>query len=130
MNSGYFFSKIMITFVKMIAEMETIARESAPSPAVKKKAAPKKQVIFRLEPELLERIKFKAAQKGLSLNAFIETYLAELVKHKIPHLPEDFVIDPVIDSFRGLLSRPTQKELEEDTKLERIWRHHHETDER
>ena len=60
----------------------------------------------------------------------METYLAELVKHKIPRLPEDFTIDPVIASFRGLLRRPTQEELEEDVKLERIWRHHHETDER
>ena len=90
----------------MITEMETQARV---------------QTVIRLRPELLNRLKFKAKQENLSLNAYVEKTLEEKTKPVLPKLPKDFEIDPVIASFSGMLREPTQEELDQDPKLAYLW---------
>jgi hypothetical protein len=118
----------MITFAKMISFMETIAterntatRKAKPhkKAAETKKAPEKVQTVLRISPELMRRVKYKARQVDVSVNAYIEDVLREAVMPKIPTLPEDFEIDPVIKSLSGIIPMrtPTQKELEEDPKF-------------
>lgn len=103
----------MITFAKMIINMGTQTRV---------------QTVIRLRPEVFARLKFKAKQENLSLNAYVEKTLEEQTKPVLPKLPKDFEIDPVIASFSGMLREPTREEIESDPKLARIWRKHYETE--
>ena len=113
--------------------METIAREktaaatrpkSSKKAKVKKteqagkKASSKAQTVLRISPELMARVKFKARQVDVSVNAYIEEVLKEAVMPQIPKLPKGFEIDPVIKSLSGIIPMrtPTQKELDEDPK--------------
>ena len=86
------------------------------------------QTVIRLRPEVFARLKFKAKQENLSLNAYVEKTLEEQTKPVLPKLPKDFEIDPVIASFSGMLREPTREEIESDPKLARIWRKHYETE--
>lgn len=79
------------------------------------------QTVIRLRPEIFARLKFKAKQENLSLNAYVEKTLDEKTKAVLPKLPKDFEIDPVIASFRGMLREPTQEELDQDPKLAYLW---------
>jgi len=90
----------------MIAEMEAQTRV---------------QTVIRLRPELMTRLKYKAKQENLSLNAYVEKTLEEQTKPVLPKLPKDFEIDPVIASFSGMLREPTQEELDQDPKLAYLW---------
>lgn len=79
------------------------------------------QTAFRLGADLLERLKYKAKRQNMSLNAYVEQVLEEAVKTKIPKLPKDFKVDPVIASFGGKLKEPAPDELEADPKLAYLW---------
>jgi len=79
------------------------------------------QTVIRLRPEVLTRLKYKAKQENLSLNAYVEKTLEEKTNPVLPKLPKDFEIDPVIASFSGMLREPTQEELDQDPKLAYLW---------
>lgn len=82
--------------------MEVIARE---------------QTVIRFRKDILNRARFKAKQKGLSLNAYLEGVVAEAVMPSIPKLPKDFKIDPVIHALSGIIPSPTPERLAADDKL-------------
>ena len=130
LNFVYFVQ--MITFAKMISFMETIAtvrtNEAArPKSSNKaktkntekprKKAAPKAQTVLRISPELMARVKYKARQVDVSVNAYIESVLREAVMPRIPRLPQDFEVSPLVKSLSGIIPAPTKEMLEEDPKL-------------
>jgi len=102
-------------------ERNTATRKAKPhKKAVETKKAPEKvQTVLRISPELMRRVKYKARQVDVSVNAYIEDVLRDAVMPRIPTLPEDFEIDPVIKSLSGIIPMrtPTQKELEEDPKF-------------
>lgn len=112
--------------------METIARErttAATRPKSSKKAKVKKteiqekkapekvQTVLRISPELMRRVKYKARQVDVSVNAYIEDVLREAVMPRIPRLPEGFEIDPVIKSLSGIIPAPSQEEIDADPRL-------------
>lgn len=92
----------MITFVKMITDMETVSRV---------------QTVIRLKPELMERVKYRAKSQGLSVNTFVENALIEATKVPIPKLPKNFKIDPLVESLSGIIPAPTKEMLESDDRL-------------
>lgn len=75
------------------------------------------QTVIRFREDILNRAKFKAKQNNMSLNAYLEEVVAEAVVPKIPKLPKDFKIDPVIESFSGIIPAPTKEQLEADDRL-------------
>lgn len=79
------------------------------------------QIAVRLRPDILERVRYKARQEKLSVNAYIEKTLQDASLAKIPKLPEDFVADRVIESFNGMIKAPSQKELDADPRLRHIF---------
>lgn len=106
--------------------METITREreaktrskKPQKKAVETKKAPEKvQTVLRISPELMRRVKYKARQVDVSVNAYIEDVLREAVMPRIPKLPEDFEIDPVIKSLSGIIPAPSQEEIDADPRL-------------
>lgn len=112
--------------------METIARERAATATrpksskqtkdkktdtQEKKAPEKVQTVLRISPELMRRVKYKARQVDVSVNAYIEDVLREAVMPRIPKLPEDFEIDPVIKSLSGIIPAPSQEEIDADPRL-------------
>lgn len=92
----------LITFAEMISEMETVART---------------QTIIRLRPELMERVKYRAKGRNMSVNAYVESVLEEATKAPIPKLPKDFKISPLIEKLSGIIPAPTQEMLESDDRL-------------
>lgn len=50
----------------------------------------------------------------------MDTNNHEAALAKIPKLPKDFRIDPVIESFNGIIPAPDPKDLEEDPRLAHI----------
>lgn len=82
-----------------------------------KKAVPKAQTVLRISPELMERVKFKARQVDVSVNAYIESVLRESVMPRIPKLPKDFEVSPLVKSISGIIPAPTKEMLEKDPKL-------------
>lgn len=83
----------------------------------RKKAAPKAQTVLRISPELMARVKYKARQVDVSVNAYIESVLREAVMPRIPRLPQDFEVSPLVKSLSGIIPAPTKEMLEEDPKL-------------
>lgn len=77
----------------------------------------KVQTVLRVTPELMARLKYKAAQVGLSVNAYIEGILQEAVMPQIPRLPQNFEISPLVHSLSGSIPAPTQEMLDADPKL-------------
>lgn len=82
-----------------------------------KKAPEKVQTVLRISPELMRRVKYKARQVDVSVNAYIEDVLREAVMPRIPTLPKDFEIDPVIKSLSGIIPAPSQEEIDADPRL-------------
>lgn len=98
---------IILNLRKRLVIMRTISR--------------KVQTAFRLDANLLSRLKRKAKAKGQSLNAYVENILtkdapAELVWPKV-NIPKE--IPEEIKALQIQEFKPfTKKELEEDPKLE------------
>ena len=82
--------------------METIARE---------------QTVIRFRKDVLNRARYKAKQYNMSLNAYLEEVVAEAVKPRIPKLPKDFKISPMVEALSGIIPAPTKEELEADDRL-------------
>ena len=82
--------------------METIAKE---------------QTVIRFRKDILNRARFKAKQRGISLNAYLEAVVAEAVMPSIPKLPKDFKISPMVEALSGIIPAPTQEQLEADDRL-------------
>ena len=79
-------------------------------------------MIIRLQPRIMEKLKYTAKKEKLSVNAYVEKVLDEATMAKIPKLPKDFKIDPVIDSWRVSTREFTQEELDADPRLAHIMR--------
>lgn len=92
----------VIIFAKKLSLMETIIRE---------------QTVIRFRKDILNRARFKAKQNNMSLNSYLEDIIAEAVKPKIPKLPKDFQIDPVIHALSGKIPHPTKEMLDSDERL-------------
>lgn len=82
--------------------METIARE---------------QTVIRFRKDILNRARYKAKQKEMSLNAYLEELVADAVKPRIPKLPKDFKISPWVKAISGIIPAPTQEMLDSDDRL-------------
>ena len=83
----------------------------------RKRGEDRVQTVLRISPELMARVKYKAAQLDTSVNAYIESVLRDAVMPRIPKLPKDFKISPLIESLSGIIPAPTQEMLDEDPKL-------------
>lgn len=92
----------MITFAKTISKMETVTRV---------------QTVIRLQPEVMERVKYRAKGKKISVNAYVESVLDAATRAPIPKLPKDFKIDPMIEKLSGIIPAPTKEMLESDDRL-------------
>lgn len=75
------------------------------------------QTVIRLRPELMERVKYRAKGRNMSVNAYVESVLEEATKAPIPKLPKDFKISPLIEKLSGIIPAPTQEMLESDDRL-------------
>jgi len=83
----------------------------------------KTQTAFRFDEEMLEAMK----KRALSLNKSLNRYVTDLVNND---LSESFIFPKVKmsdiemgkDSMYGILPIPTDKEIEEDPRLEWIWK--------
>ncbi len=95
-------SIIVITFAKTIADMETITRT---------------QTVIRFREDILNRARYKAKQQSMSLNAYLEHVVEEAVKPQIPKLPKEFKVSDFVKSLSGVITAPSQEELEADPKL-------------
>ena len=114
--------------------MEMITREreivvKKKKTAIKKAPASSKrilkvQTVLRIDTDLMDRLKYKAAQCDVSVNAYMESILKDALRPRIPKLPKGFVIDPHIKSLSGIIpavTPPTQEELDQDPKFARLW---------
>ena len=82
--------------------METIARE---------------QTVIRFRKDILTRARYKAKQMDMSLNAYLETIVADAVRPRIPKLPKDFKISPMVEKLSGIIPAPTPEQLAADDRL-------------
>ena len=79
------------------------------------------QTVLRLREETLVRARFKAKQKNMSLNAFLEQAVEAAVAPRIPKLPENFTIDPAIECVSGIMPAPSKEQLDADERLAYIY---------
>ena len=82
--------------------METITRE---------------QTVIRFRKDILTRARYMAKQQDMSLNAYLEAIVAEAVKPRIPKLPKDFKISPMVEKLSGIIPAPTPEQLAADDRL-------------
>ena len=82
--------------------METIARE---------------QTVIRFRKDILNRARYKAKQQDMSLNAYLEAVVADAVQPRIPKLPKDFQISPMVKKLSGSIPAPTPEQLAADDRL-------------
>lgn len=76
------------------------------------------QTVIRLKPEVMERVKYRAKSKNMSVNAFMEEVLEQYtMTPPIPKLPKDFKISPEIKALSGFIPAPTKEMLESDDRL-------------
>ncbi len=75
------------------------------------------QVIVRLKPELMARVKRAARRENRSMNSFVERTLEKATGLEFPKLPKDFkVSDEILNLACFDLPRPTKEELDNDPK--------------
>ena len=76
------------------------------------------QTIIRIKPEIMERVKYRAKSRDMSVNAFVEGVLDEATRiPPIPKLPKDYEIDPLVKSLTGFLPMPPQEVIDSDPRL-------------
>ena len=75
------------------------------------------QTVIRLRPEVMERVKYRAKGKKMSVNAYMESVLDAATRAPIPKLPKDFKISPMIERWSGCIPAPTKEMLESDDRL-------------
>lgn len=81
-------------------------------------SATRVQTIIRLKPEVMERVKYRAKSKNMSVNAFMEEVLEQFtMTPPIPKLPKDFKIDPLVESLTGCIPMPSQEVIDSDPRL-------------
>lgn len=81
------------------------------------------QTAFRLPPELLERMKWEARKRNVSLNKWVEDAVEQALRPKQPAFSWDAPISDEIRQLRCLeLKRPTDEEFAADPKLEYLWK--------
>lgn len=81
----------------------------------------RKQTGIRLPEGLINRIKKKARSNGVSFNAYVEQVLENDMREDIPHIDKNAPLEPWVLSMAGIVTTPTQKELEEDPRLAKIF---------
>ena len=74
-------------------------------------------MMLRLPPQLIEQLKHNAKRDNLSLNAYVEMELEMIAKPKIPKLPKDFKVSPLVESLSGIIPAPSKELLESDDRL-------------
>ena len=83
------------------------------------------QTAFRFEAELLERMKWEAKKRNISLNKLVEDAMEQAFR---PELPAFTTETPISDEIRQLhcleLKRPTEEEFAADPRLEYLWKKH------
>ncbi|MBP5566739.1 MAG: toxin-antitoxin system HicB family antitoxin [Bacteroidales bacterium] len=79
------------------------------------------QVIVRLKPELMARVKRAARRENRSMNSFVERTLEKATGLEFPKLPKDFKVSDEILSLGGTIAVPTQEMLDKDAKLAYLW---------
>lgn len=79
-----------------------------------------KQTGIRLPEELIGSLKQKAARRGVSFNAYVESVLQEDVRFEIPYIDPNMEIDPEILAMSGRWPGPTQEEIDSDPRLQHI----------
>ncbi len=80
------------------------------------------QVIVRLKPELMARVKRAARRENRSMNSFVERTLEKATGLEFPKLPKDFKVSDEILALGGTIAEPTQEMLDKDAKLAYLWR--------
>ena len=74
--------------------------------------------MIRLKPEIMNRVKYSARSRGLSVNAYIEEVLDGASRPApIPKLPDSFEVSPSVKSLMGIIPPFTQEQLDQDPKL-------------
>ena len=79
-----------------------------------------KQTGIRLPEETIHLLKRKAARKGVSFNAYVESVLNQDVREEIPYIDPNAPIDPEILALSGRWPAPTQEEIDADPRLQAI----------
>lgn len=83
------------------------------------------QTAFRFEPELLERMKWEAKKRNISLNKLVEDAMQQALRPTLPAFSSE---TPISDEIRQLhcleLKRPTDEEFAADPRLEYLWKKH------
>ena len=76
------------------------------------------QTVIRLRPEVMERVKYRAKGRNISVNAFMEEVMDEATRiPPIPKLPKNYKIDPLVKSLAGFLPMPPQEVIDSDPRL-------------
>lgn len=79
-----------------------------------------KQTGIRLPEEMIGQIKRKAARKGVSFNAYVESVLEQDIREEIPYIDPNAEISPEILALAGRWPAPTQEEIDADPRLQAI----------
>ena len=79
-----------------------------------------KQTGIRLPEETINLLKRKAARKGVSFNAYVESVLNQDVREEIPYIDPNAPISPEILALSGRWPAPTQEEIDADPRLQAI----------
>ena len=85
----------------------------------------KVQTVFRVDPELMEKIKYGAKKEHLSVNAYMEKVMSMVTRPIIPQFPKGFTLDPADMIPKVKLRKPKQEELDADPKLAYLWEKYH-----
>lgn len=104
--------------------MDVITRDRSEVAIKPNKKNSKIQTVLRIDSDLMARLKYRAAQCDMSVNAYVESVLKDALQPRIPQLPKGFKIDPLIKSLSGIIpavTPPTQEELDQDPKFARLW---------
>lgn len=79
-----------------------------------------KQTGIRLPENTIYLLKKKAAKKGVSFNAYVESVLTQDIREDIPYIDPNAPIDPEILAISGAAPVYTQEEIDADPRLQAI----------
>lgn len=77
------------------------------------------QTAFRLDAQLVARLKKQAKKEHKSLNSYVEAHLERLApaEPEWPKVSFPVEISPEVEAMKGLLREPSEEELVSDARL-------------
>ncbi|MCQ2139637.1 MAG: hypothetical protein MJZ09_04615 [Bacteroidales bacterium] len=85
--------------------------------------AAKEQTAFRLAPELISMMKQRSRALDISVNTYVTNLIIKDLEESraLPKIDLPKTLDDDILKLSGIISCPSQDELDTDERLKRIW---------